>query len=482
MKNFRFHRSLLFKLTVWHILFLGAAIILAGVFLYEGFEDRQINDIDRALIEIADETYEEMREEKDRDWGRAIAETEQRFARYSPFIMLVRISGNGEKKIEQTVYSPRHTEGLYLFNAEKYHKADHADIDDLIYATVSDERMGKYPVRMILFPVRGPNILQVGISLEQSRRELNQLLLVMVAAGFVLLVVASAGGWFILTRALHPVKSITGMARKISTDDLSLRIDVQNRGDELGSLIGTFNDMIARLEESVQKIRRFSGDVSHELRTPLTIIRGEIEVLLRRERSREEYVSVLNSVLEESQNMERIIDDLLFLSRVEAFGGSTLEGTVQLGEVVGAVVESRETVARRKSLDLVFSNTGSAPVRGNRDLLERLVVNLVDNAIRYTPGSGRIDVALDENDSFVSLEIADTGVGIPEKDLPRIFERFFVVDPSRSRESGGAGLGLSIVKCVADIHGARIEVFSSEGKGARFVVTFPIVRISHRFS
>lgn len=473
MKRFTFHRSLLFKLTVWYILFLGFAIILAGVFLYQSFEVRQTDDIDRALIEIADETYEEMREERDRGWINAIEKTEKRFARYSPLITLVRISEGEAKEIEQVIRSRSFTGEVYLFDPDEYHKAGHADLDDLVFATVEEVRVGRYPVRMILFPVRGPNILQVGISLEQSQRELNQLLLVMVLAGFLLLIFASLGGSYILTRALQPVKSITGMARKISTDDLSLRIDVNNRGDELSSLAETLNEMIARLEDSVRRIQQFSGDVSHELRTPLTIIRGEIEVLLRKERSREEYISVLNSVLEESQNMERIIEDLLFLSRIESLDKSNIRGTVQLDEVVGAVLESRRSVLQEKALGLVFNSTGHTLVRGNRDLLERLVVNLVDNATRYTPERGKIVVQLGQEDGSVRLEISDTGIGIPEVDIPRIFERFYVVDQSRSRETGGAGLGLSIVKCITDIHQAEIEVTTSEGEGTSFVIVFP---------
>ena len=473
MKNFTFHRSLLFKLTVWYILFLGFAIILAGVFLYESFEVRQTDDVDRALIEIADETYEEMREERDRGWINAIEKTEKRFARYSPLITLIRISAGDQKQLEQVIQSQGFTGEAYLFDPDEYHKAGHADLDDLVFTTVEDKRVGKYPVRMILFPVRGPNILQVGISLEQSQRELNQLLLVMVLAGFLLLIFASLGGSYILTRALQPVKSITRMARKISTDDLSLRIDVKNRGDELSSLAATLNEMIARLEDSVRRIQQFSGDVSHELRTPLTIIRGEIEVLLRKERSREEYISVLNSVLEESHNMERIIEDLLFLSRIESLEKSNFRGAVQLDEVVGAVLESRRSVSQEKKLDLVFNSTGHTLARGNRDLLERLVVNLVDNAIRYTPERGKIGVQLSEQNGSVRLEISDTGIGIPEKDIPGIFERFYVVDQSRSRETGGAGLGLSIVQCIADFHDASIEVSSCEDKGTTFTVVFP---------
>jgi heavy metal sensor kinase len=312
----------------------------------------------------------------------------------------------------------------------------------------------------------------VGISLEETFRRLNQLLLAMVVAGGLLLFLASVGGSFIINRALHPVKSVVKTAQVISADDLSLRIDVKNRGDEVGALVETFNDMIIRLEKSVKRIRQFSGDVSHELRTPLTIIRGEVEVLLRKARTKEEYVGTLNSVLEESQRMAKIIDDLLFLSRVEGVDKSKLRDTVPLDEVVSEVLASRSLAMKKKKFRIQFETSESALVRGSRDLLERMVANLVDNAVRYTPEGGSVKVALSQEDGEIRMEVSDTGIGIPEDALPKIFERFFVVDKSRSKETGGSGLGLSIVKWIADSHGARVSVSSRPNQGTSFVLTF----------
>ena len=460
-------------MTLWYIAFLGTTIILAGIFLYQGFKDRLISDMDKVLIEIADEPYEEWREERGMDWKEVIEKFEKYYSAYSPFIMLVGISAEGEKEISRLIHSDKYSEGLYLFEVSSYYEADHTDIKDMIYATIEDYRMGSYPVRTILFPVRGPNILQVGISLEENESELNQLLFAMFLAGGILLVVASMGGSFILNSALRPVKSVVRMAQKISTDDLSLRIDVKNRGDEVGSLIETFNEMIIRLEESVNRIRQFSGDVSHELRTPLTIIRGEVEVLLRKDRAKEEYVTTLNSALEESQRMEKIVSDLLFLSRVEAVDKTRFKDIVQLDEVASDVLENRSMTVKNKKLRVSFKTAGSPRVKGSRDLLERMAANLLDNAVRYTPEGGSVKVAVSEDSESARLEVSDTGIGIPEEALPDIFERFFVVDHSRSRETGGSGLGLSIVKWIADSHGARINVSSQLGKGTTFLIDFP---------
>ncbi len=326
-----------------------------------------------------------------------------------------------------------------------------------------------------MLPVRGPNVLQVGVSVENVTGSLNQLMIVMVVAGVMLLLLASLGGSLIIRKALQPVKSVVQTANEITTEDLSLRIDVKNRQDEIGALVETFNDMIVRLEKSVNKIRQFSGDVSHELRTPLTIIRGEIEVLLRKKRTEEEYMKTLKSALEESSRMEKIIDDLLFLSRVEALDKSKFNKTVQLKEIVASVVKIRNQSAVNKGLTLLAEKVKPARVKGNKELLERMITNVIDNAIRYTPSGGRIEVLLAEIQNAIRLEIRDTGIGIPDELLPHIFDRFYVVDKSRSRETGGAGLGLSIVKWIADNHGAEIEVQSKENQGTTFIIHFPSV-------
>ena len=272
------------------------------------------------------------------------------------------------------------------------------------------------------------------------------------------------------------MKSVVQTAKHITADDLSLRIDAKNRKDEIGALVETFNDMIARLDKSVKKIRPFSGDVSHELRTPLTIIRGEIEVVLRKERRKRNTRRRWTACSKRSAPMEKIIDDLLFLSRIEAMTGEDFDARIPLDEVLIQAFESRELPARRKGVHLDLIDPVPARIRGEANLLERLIVNLIDNAVRYTPPDGRVEVSLDVQGTEAVLAVEDTGVGIPEEAIPQIFDRFFVVDKSRSKESGGAGLGLAIVKEVADAHGARIDIRSKPGEGSRFIVRFPLAK------
>jgi heavy metal sensor kinase len=451
---------------------MGGIIILAGVFLYQGFKDSLLHELDATLLEIADETYESWHRKRGVSWKDAIRIANNKYQTYQPFIQLVRLADHREKKIESVTHDGSFETEHYLFDVKTYYKADRSDIDDLIYVTFEEKKLSSYPLRTILFPVRGPNIIQVGVSLENIEPALRRLMLIMFLVGSLLMLFASFGGNFIIRKALKPVRSVVHAAKDISTDDLTLRIESGHRGDEIGELVETFNDMISRLNKSVKKIKQFSGDVSHELRTPLTIIRGEIEVLLRKERSKEDYQKTLNSILEETAYLERIINDLLFLSRIEALDQKGFDKPVHLDAVLLEVVESQELAAKKKGVRLDIQKIEPAKIMGEKILLERMLTNIVDNAIRFTPSDGRIEVSLENQNGSIALWIRDTGIGIPEESLSLIFDRFYVVDKSRSKETGGSGLGLSIVKRVADSHGANIEVQSKIDKGTSFHILF----------
>jgi len=467
-------KSLSFKLTLWYIIILGGIIVLAGVIQYQGFKDSLIDELDGKLLEIADETYESWYRKRGVSWEDAIQKATIKFQTYRPFIQLVKLQERGEKKIEKVIHTSSFEEESFLFDKKTYYRADRSDIDNLIYETTEDKKLSAYPLRVILFPVRGPNIIQVGISLEGTEFALRRLMIIMILAGGLLMLLASLGGNFIIRKALKPVKSVVQTARDISADDLSLRIDSGRRQDEIGELVDTFNDMISRLEKSVKKIKQFSGDVSHELRTPLTIIRGEIEVLLRKERNTEEYQKTLKSTLEEAAYLERIIDDLLFLSRIEALKKKEFDKTAKLDEILLKVVESQELAAKKKGSALEIKKVEPALIKGEKILIERMIANIIDNAIRYTPSEGKVEITLEAKESSITLHIHDTGIGIPEDSLPLIFDRFYVVDKSRSKETGGLGLGLSIVKRVADCHGGEIQVTSQVNQGTSFLIRFPI--------
>ena len=467
-------KSLNFKLTIWYILILGIVVGLAGLFLYEGFKNSLIEDLDKTLDEIAVDVNNIYRETHRITWDDAIRKAEEEYRNHQPFIQVVKFPHRERNFPEKIIRSHKISPDVFRLRKEVYYKADKSDTNDPTYINFTEEKLASHPLRVILLPVRGPYIIQVGISLEGMAGALGRLSVIMMLAGLLLLVFASLGGSFIIRKALILVKSVVRAANEITADDLSFRIDSGDRQDEIGALVNTFNNMIARLEKSVKKIKQFSGDVSHELRTPLTIIRGEIEVLLRKDRESEEYQGTMKSVLEEANHMEKIIDDLLFLSRIDASIKIKFAEKILLDEILLEVFKSREQSARSKGINYDIKNIIPAQVKGDKTLLERLISNIIDNAIRYTPSEGRIEINLERNDRFALLSIRDTGNGIPEEALPFIFDRFYVVDKSRCKESGGMGLGLSIVKSVADSHGAIIDVQSKINQGTTLRVKFPL--------
>jgi len=245
MKIKRF-RSLAFKLTVWYIVILGVIVILAGLFLLQGFKEGQMNDLDKALVAITDEVHEKWWRTRGVTWEEAIEKAETRYASYEPFIQVVEITEGEEREIKCVIRSKRIPDGAFILDTHTYIRADRSDIDSYIYRTVEDDRLSSYPLRVFLFPVRGPLILQVGVSLEATTAALNRLLIYMGATGLIIMLLASLGGSFIINRALHPVKSVVKTAADITAEDLSLRIELKNRKDEIGALVDTFNSMIAR--------------------------------------------------------------------------------------------------------------------------------------------------------------------------------------------------------------------------------------------
>ncbi len=289
---------------------------------------------------------------------------------------------------------------------------------------------------------------------------------------FILLLLTPVFGYFFMKRAFAPIHTLVTLARNISAEDLSHRIEGVNSRDEIGELADTFNEMIARLDSSFQHIRQFSGDVAHELKTPLTALKGELDVALRKERSPEEYRDILSSVLEDTENLDHIIEDLLFLSRLDAQSLSISFNRVSLDDIVLEMYESTLNMAQKRQISLALRSLDSADITGDAGLIKRLLTNLIVNAIHYTPEGGTVELSVEATEEAVRVTVRDTGIGIPEDVLPHIFDRFYRVDPSRAHETGGSGLGLAIAQKIADVHQARIDVDSQIGAGTTFTVSW----------
>jgi heavy metal sensor kinase len=290
---------------------------------------------------------------------------------------------------------------------------------------------------------------------------------------------ALAGGYWLSSRALIPVRKITEAARSIGGDELSRRLDSPQTADELQFLVETLNAMLARIESSFKRMTQFTADASHELRTPVAIIRTTAEIALRQKRNEVAYQKALQEILEEAECTSSLIDDLLTLARADSATEQFALSPTNLCDVIETAFSKTKFLASEKgvsvSLELAHRN---AWIEGNQEALVRLFLVLFDNAIKYTPAGGRVSAVLDVVEGATVFRIQDSGIGIPTQDLPHIFERFYRADQTRSRKHGGFGLGLAIAKWIADAHTAEIRVQSAAGQGSVFTVHFPCARTS----
>jgi heavy metal sensor kinase len=316
--------------------------------------------------------------------------------------------------------------------------------------------------------------VEVGISTERTDATLRQVLLLLAVGLPIAVCVAVAGGFVLVRRALKPVERIAQTAAQITQLNLSERLPVMNTGDELERLSVSLNHMISRLEEAIQTSKRFVADASHELRTPLTILRAELESLAQDVLLKAATRETLGSMLEEVDRLSEIVESLLALSRLDAGEASAQWERFDVAELVTTTAEQMSLLAEDKNITVVCDCAPGVLLDGNRARLKQVIVNLLDNAIKYTPDGGRVALSTGRDAGHAVLEVADNGVGIPAEALPHMFERFFRVDRSRSRDQGGAGLGLSIVKSICTAHGAAVDVISTPGGGSCFRVRIPL--------
>ena len=346
--------------------------------------------------------------------------------------------------------------------------------DEVVYEDVFVPRLGR--CRMLSKSLRTPYaslLVQVALDSELNEEHLRQLRNVFLLTGPVLLLAALGCGYLLARKALAPVDRLAAEADQITATRLDLRLATPNPDDELGRLARTLNGMIARLERSFGEIQRFTADAAHELRTPLAALRNEAEVTLLTNRDPAEYRRTLESMLEEIEHLTRLTENLLFLCREDALVKPSFQD-VRLDLVVRDVVEHMRAVASEADQTLTLVDPiAPCVVHGDRDQLRRLLLNLIDNAVKYTPAAGRIRVGLELRNEHATLYVEDTGVGIPPEHRPHIFKRFYRIDSARPRRSTSTGLGLSICLAVAKAHHGELDVRSEPGVGTRVAFTLP---------
>ncbi len=335
--------------------------------------------------------------------------------------------------------------------------------------------------KMVIAAIRysdaqGNYLVEVGTSLIGVNRVMSGLLWTLAAGLLAMMSMTILGGWVLMNRALSPVRDITTAARDITMRDLRRRLPVPATGDEIADLSVVLNQTIARLQESFDKVSRFTADASHELRTPLTIIRGELEGLIARAQLHDETRVSLGSLQEEVERLVTIVQRLFALSRLDAGEAQVERVRFDLAGLAAATVDQMLLLAEEKGIRLQCTATQPVQVEGDRTRVKQIIVNLVDNAIKYTPDGGAVNVIVSSQNGTALVEVKDNGPGIPEAALPHIFERFYRADEVHSRDIDGAGLGLAIVQSIVTAHGGTVSINNEPTAGCRVAVSLPRAR------
>jgi len=330
--------------------------------------------------------------------------------------------------------------------------------------------------RILYFPISGEKILRIVLSLgeiEESNRSLRNLFLL--SLPFVVSI-SFAASWFLSGKALAPIVKIKSLASQVREGRLGKRIEMETKGKEIQDLVVIFNEMLDGIQHSVEAQKRFTSAVSHEVRSPLTSLRGNIEVALRKKRTPEEYEDLLNTNLSDIIRLSRITDNLLFFTKADNNILELRKQWFEVSHLLQNIVERLKYRATAAGITIFESYKDGIEMRGDHDLLEQAFSNIVENAINYTPSGGIVSVTSKKEDDKIIISISDTGIGIPEDEIPHLFERFYRVNKERSRKSGGTGLGLSITEWVLNAHDGKIEVKSTPGAGSEFITTFPVAK------
>jgi signal transduction histidine kinase len=311
-------------------------------------------------------------------------------------------------------------------------------------------------------------------SLQTVETALFRLRLILFSVTPIFMIMATIGGLFLSKRALSPIANITNTAREIGGGDISRRLKFPKTKDEVGKLAMTFDEMLDRLEASFKREKQFYSDVSHELRTPIAIISSQAEEKLRDDKKPEEYRKALKKILKESKKLISMFSQLLMLSRSEEGKYKALLESLDLIVVAKEVVKNMKDLANKKGVKISINTDKTVKIEVDQTLITRLFTNLIDNAIKYSRKDGWIKVSLYKEKDFAKIIVEDNGIGIPNEDLPYIFDRLYRVDKARARE--GLGLGLFMVKWIIDLHKGHINTYSTPDRGTKFIISLPIYR------
>jgi heavy metal sensor kinase len=455
-------------MTLWYIFTFFISVLIILGFLYFRLNHQLIKEIDRILHDEANELSGILAQDlKGTD-----------------------VLGDFENAVTARTYYPIYfrilkRDGSLLYISKNFNEIGYKNSDNVMSSVTQGKecleevkpagRRRTFRVVSIGMPREGrPNyVVQVATHTRFVRKSMSHFKGNLLAAFPIVLILGSLGGWVLARRSLSPIGYIASKARSITSNNLDERLATRGTDDEMDYLIRTINEMIARLENSFKRIAEFTADASHELKTPLCALKGEAEVLLSKKRPAEEYQEGLAHFIERFDQLNRMINDLILLSKFDSSQVELKMASLRLDLLVQDIGNFFKILAEQKGIDLQMDRIQEVTMMGDKVRLQQLFTNLIDNAIKYTPeGSIRITVEKDGENAIV--QVRDTGIGIPQGEQEKIFKRFYRVDKSRSKEGGDVGLGLSIAEWIVHAHHGRIGVESEIGKGSTFSVHLPL--------
>jgi two-component system heavy metal sensor histidine kinase CusS len=459
-------RSIAARLTAWYAATAFSLVLVATGLLYSTLVENMRADDQRRLADKVQVLRTLLRERgadpaalKEVEWEWAAREYEQVYVRV--------LTAAGETLVE--------TPGMAAVLPPRTLTAP-ASIpqSDVVEVAGADGRLFRTVTATTGEQRRTSQVIQVAVDLTHEREMLaayRTRVWVVLALAFAL---SAFVGHAIARRSVRPLEEIARTARKITSSSLDARIEQVHLPAEVASLAITFNEMLGRLQDSFERLSRFSADIAHELRTPVNNLRGETEVALGRARTPEEYRDILASSLEEYERLSRLIDSLLFLARAEHPEMRIAREHLSLHRELATVVDFYEGSASEKGVALTVDVPASLDIDADRTLFQRAVGNLIANALAHTPSGGTITIRAVADGPHCEIHVVDTGRGVAPEDLPHVFDRFYRADKSRPSASGNLGLGLAIVRSIAQLHGGRVELESRFGHGTRATLIFPV--------
>jgi heavy metal sensor kinase len=458
-------KSLRLQLTVWYLVFFSVLFLLLSIALYGVLSRSMQTRLDEALVSQAGTAAKLLQEELEEMHGDAEGAATDVLSELQPSGQTIAFLEN-----TQVVAGSAASQQPALVSAARAALAIEAP--ETVLALPGWGTSGARAAAQRL-SYRGRTFTVLAVEpLDSIAADLSSLRRALVLALPLLLLIAGGGGYWLTRRGLAPLGSMAEQAKRITSQNLDARLEIGQAAEELALLSASFNELLSRLDQSFDSMRRFVQDASHELRTPLAVIRGEADVALSRDRNAAEYRESLATIQQESQRLSRLVDDLLNLARADAGRVQLRVEQLYLNDLLTECCRSVQPLAVARQIELECRCAADVPFRGDEGLLRRMVINLLDNAVRYTPPGGKVSATLEAQGTDVRIRIADTGVGIKPEAASRVFERFYRADESRSRQQDGFGLGLSIVKWIAESHHGAVELISEPGHGSTFTVHF----------